>query len=55
MEHGFLTLDEASTYLGVRKSNLYSKIERREIPHYRVGRPIEFRRLISMHLWKNTG
>ncbi len=44
MEHGFLTLDEASTYLGVRKSNLYSKIERKEIPHYRVGRLIKFKK-----------
>ena len=44
MDHGFLTLGEASTYLGVRKSNLYSKIARKEIPHYRVGRLIKFKK-----------
>lgn len=44
MEKKFLTIDELSQYLGVKKSNLYSKVERREIPFYRWGRRIMFKK-----------
>ncbi len=37
----FLAVEELSRYLGIKKSNLYSKVERKEIPHYRVGRLIK--------------
>ena len=40
----FLTVDELSEYLGIKRSNLYSKVERKEIPHYRVGRLILFKK-----------
>ena len=42
MENGFLTVTQASQYLGVKPSSLYSMVERKEIPHYRVGRLIKF-------------
>jgi excisionase family DNA binding protein len=44
MEKVFLTIDELSQYLGIKRSNLYSKVERREIPFYRVGRLIFFKK-----------
>ncbi len=40
----FLAVEELSRYLGIKKSNLYSKVERKEIPHYRVGRLILFKK-----------
>lgn len=44
MEKKFLTIDELSQYFGVKKSNLYSKVERKEIPFYRWGRLIMFKK-----------
>ena len=44
MEKVFLNIDELSQYLGIKKSNLYAKVERREIPFYKVGRLIFFKR-----------
>ncbi len=32
-----------SQYLGVKRSTLYTMIERKEIPHYRIGRLARFR------------
>jgi excisionase family DNA binding protein len=40
----FLTIDDVSEYLGMRKSTLYLKVERREIPFYRFGRLIRFKK-----------
>jgi excisionase family DNA binding protein len=44
VEKKFLTIDELSQYLGIKKSNLYAKVERREIPFYRFGRLIMFKK-----------
>ena len=44
MENSFLTVREASKYLGVKPSSLYSLVEEKEIPHYRVGRLIKFKK-----------
>jgi excisionase family DNA binding protein len=44
MEKKFLTIDELSQYLGIKKYNLYAKVERKEIPFYRFGRLIMFKR-----------
>jgi excisionase family DNA binding protein len=38
MEKSFLTINEAAQHLGVKTSTLYSMVERKEIPHYRIGR-----------------
>ena len=40
----FLTIDEVSEYLGIKKSSLYSKVERKEIPYYKVGRLVRFKK-----------
>jgi len=32
-----------SQYLGVKRSTLYAMIERKEIPHYRIGKLARFR------------
>jgi len=32
-----------SQYLGIKRSTLYAMIERKEIPHYRIGRFARFR------------
>ena len=42
MESGFLTINEASHYLGIKPSTLYAMVERKEIPYYRIGRLIKF-------------
>ena len=44
MEKKFLNIDELSQYLGIKKSNLYAKVERREIPFYKWGRLIMFKK-----------
>ena len=44
MEKEFMNIDELSQYLGIKKSTLYSKVERREIRFYRVGRLIFFKK-----------
>ncbi len=42
MQNDFLTVRQASQYLGVKPSSLYAMVERKEIPHYRVRRLIKF-------------
>ena len=42
MEKKFLNIEELSQYIGIKKSNLYSKVEKREIPFYKWGRLIMF-------------
>ena len=46
----FLTIDEVSEYLGIKKSSLYSKVERQEIPYYKVGRLVRFKKS-DVDLW----
>jgi excisionase family DNA binding protein len=36
-------IERLSRYLGMKKSSLYALVERREIPHYRIGRLARFR------------
>jgi excisionase family DNA binding protein len=42
-EKVFLTINEVSEYLNLRRSTIYSMVEASEIPHYRVGRLIRFK------------
>ena len=44
MEKVYLNIDELSQYLGIKKSNIYAKVERKEIPFYRWGRLIMFKK-----------
>ncbi len=40
----FLNVDQIAEYLGIKKSSIYSKVERKEIPHYKVGNLLRFRK-----------
>jgi excisionase family DNA binding protein len=40
----FLTIDELSEYLNLKRSNLYSIVESGVLPHYRIGRLIRFKK-----------
>jgi excisionase family DNA binding protein len=40
----FLAIDELSQYLGIKKSSLYSMVEKREIPFYKIGRLLRFKK-----------
>jgi excisionase family DNA binding protein len=40
----FLTIDELSEYLAIKRSTLYSMVESGLLPHYRIGRLIRFKR-----------
>lgn len=44
MDKEFLDIDEVSQYLGIKRSSLYLKVARREIPFYRFGRLLRFRK-----------
>jgi len=39
-----MNIDELSQYLGMKKSSLYSMVERREIPFYKIGRLLRFQK-----------
>jgi excisionase family DNA binding protein len=39
----YLTIDELSHHLGIKKCTLYAKAARGEIPHYKIGRLIRFK------------
>lgn len=44
-QNDYLTYEQAAEYLGLKLSTLYSKISRKEIPHYRLsGRCVRFNR-----------
>ena len=44
MEKEFLNIKELAEYLGMKSSTLYFHVENGDIPHYRVGRLIRFRK-----------
>lgn len=39
-----LNIDELSEYLKIKKSSLYSKVERKEIPYYKIGHLVRFKK-----------
>lgn len=39
-----LKIQEVSAYLKIKVSGLYSLVEERKIPHYRIGRQIRFKK-----------
>ncbi len=45
-----LNIDELSDYVKIKKSSLYSKVARREIPHYKIGHLLRFKRS-EIDLW----
>ena len=43
LEEPLMTIEDLSIYLSIKKSTLYSKIERGELPFYKIGNLIRFR------------
>jgi excisionase family DNA binding protein len=39
----FLTINEISEYLNLKRSTVYSMVEAGEVPYYRIGRLIRFK------------
>ena len=50
MEKIFLSINELVQYLDMKKSSLYSKVERKEIPYYKIGRLVRFKKS-DIDLW----
>ena len=44
MDNQFLTVQEVSEYLHIKPATLYSKVESGDIPHYKIGRLVRFKR-----------
>jgi excisionase family DNA binding protein len=44
MAKEYVNIEELSEYLGIKKSTLYGMVEKGELPHYRIGRLIRFKR-----------
>ncbi|MBM3282764.1 helix-turn-helix domain-containing protein [Candidatus Gottesmanbacteria bacterium] len=44
LSQGFLNIRQIADYLGIKASTIYSLVERKGIPHYRVGRLVRFRK-----------
>jgi len=43
-ENKLLTISDISEYLSIKQKTVYAKVESGEIPHYRIGRLIRFRK-----------
>ena len=46
----YLSIKDASVYSGLKKSYLYSRVEAGDLPHYKFGRLIRFKRE-ELDLW----
>ncbi len=44
METEFIDINDLSRYLAMKPSTLYSLVEAREIPHYKIGRLVRFKK-----------
>ena len=44
MSTQYLSINELSLYSGLKKSFLYSQVEAGDIPHYKIGRLIRFKK-----------
>ena len=49
----FLNVKEVATYLALKASTVYSLVEEKKIPHYRIGRQIRFKRS-EIDEWMNS-
>ncbi|MBI4536498.1 MAG: helix-turn-helix domain-containing protein [candidate division NC10 bacterium] len=48
----YITVDEAAELTGWTRATLYSKASRRQIPSYRIGRSLRFRRQDMLNLFR---
>jgi excisionase family DNA binding protein len=44
LSSGFLNVQAIASYLRIRKSSVYSLVEKKGIPHYRIGRLVRFKK-----------
>ena len=49
-ERAFLSIQWLSIYLGIKPKSVYAMVEKGQVPHYRVGRLIRFKRS-EIDLW----
>ena len=40
----YLSVKEVSEYLAIKPPTLYGKVSRKEIPHYKIGKLVRFKR-----------
>ena len=50
MEKEFLSINDVSEYLGMKRSTLYLKVEKHQVPFYRFGRLIRFKK-VDLDRW----
>jgi excisionase family DNA binding protein len=53
LDEGLLTIEELSAYLNIKVSSLYAKAERNEIPVYKIGNLLRFRKS-EVDAWLQT-
>jgi len=44
MEKEYFNIRELAEYLSISKSSLYSKVSQRELPHYKIGHTVRFKK-----------
>ena len=44
MEKLLFDIEQISNYLSIKEKTIYSKVEKNEIPHYKIGRLIRFKK-----------
>jgi excisionase family DNA binding protein len=44
LEEGYLNIEELSEYFGIKKSTLYAKVSKRQLPFYKIDRLIRFKK-----------
>ncbi len=52
-ESEYLSVDELSELTGLKKATIYAKRSRRELPAYKFGRELRFKRE-EIEIWMNT-
>ena len=53
MEPEFIDINDLSRYLAIKPSRLYALVEAREIPHYKIGRLVRFKKP-EIDLWMQS-
>lgn len=44
LSQAFLDVQAIARYLGIKPSSIYSMVEEKKVPHYRIGRQIRFKK-----------
>ena len=51
--HEYLKIEDISAYLNIKSKTLYAMVESGDIPHYKIGRLIRFKKE-DVDLWMET-